>query len=127
MIRRPPRSTRTDTLFPYTTLFRSQPCTYCEVVRRRCPAPRGLWQLIAAAVTGSRATVSGGHRRRALLRGRHRLGFVEHDGHASHARRADQRGAVQALLFQIGRATCRGWGWYSVCNWLVWVTIKKTQ
>src|SRR3546814_11147864 len=25
MIRRPPRSTRTDTLFPYTTLFRSKP------------------------------------------------------------------------------------------------------
>src|SRR3546814_5638524 len=25
MIRRPPRSTRTDTLFPYTTLFRSVP------------------------------------------------------------------------------------------------------
>src|SRR3546814_11060580 len=25
MIRRPPRSTRTDTLFPYTTLFRSHP------------------------------------------------------------------------------------------------------
>src|SRR3546814_395672 len=30
MIRRPPRSTRTDTLFPYTTLFRS-----CE-----CPTPQ---------------------------------------------------------------------------------------
>src|SRR3546814_1100460 len=28
MIRRPPRSTRTDTLFPYTTLFRS----YCRFV-----------------------------------------------------------------------------------------------
>src|SRR3546814_2558285 len=28
MIRRPPRSTRTDTLFPYTTLFRSwSPCS----------------------------------------------------------------------------------------------------
>src|SRR3546814_5305169 len=26
MIRRPPRSTRTDTLFPYTTLFRSRIC-----------------------------------------------------------------------------------------------------
>src|SRR3546814_7314942 len=26
MIRRPPRSTRTDTLFPYTTLFRSPQC-----------------------------------------------------------------------------------------------------
>src|SRR3546814_13746167 len=29
MIRRPPRSTRTDTLFPYTTLFRS----YADVER----------------------------------------------------------------------------------------------
>src|SRR3546814_8361205 len=30
MIRRPPRSTRTDTLFPYTTLFRShQPAPAC--------------------------------------------------------------------------------------------------
>src|SRR3546814_6440609 len=28
MIRRPPRSTRTDTLFPYTTLFRSMPSKY---------------------------------------------------------------------------------------------------
>src|SRR3546814_10483177 len=27
MLRRPPRSTRTDTLFPYTTLFRS-PCEF---------------------------------------------------------------------------------------------------
>src|SRR3546814_8883799 len=27
MIRRPPRSTRTDTLFPYTTLFRSSSAT----------------------------------------------------------------------------------------------------
>src|SRR3546814_16598909 len=34
MILRPPRSTRTDTLFPYTTLFRSDR-------NRRCvPAPR---------------------------------------------------------------------------------------
>src|SRR3546814_2514305 len=28
MIRRPPRSTRTDTLFPYTTLFRSKTWLY---------------------------------------------------------------------------------------------------
>src|SRR3546814_10715076 len=28
MIRRPPRSTRTDTLFPYTTLFRSATASY---------------------------------------------------------------------------------------------------
>src|SRR3546814_2348083 len=31
MIRRPPRSTRTDTLFPYTTLFRS-PLTAVRVI-----------------------------------------------------------------------------------------------
>src|SRR3546814_13248501 len=29
MIRRPPRSTRTDTLFPYTTLFRSAASAAC--------------------------------------------------------------------------------------------------
>src|SRR3546814_17819725 len=33
MIRRPPRSTRTDTLFPYTTLFRSESaCTFAFVI-----------------------------------------------------------------------------------------------
>src|SRR3546814_7492290 len=32
MIRRPPRSTRTDTLFPYTTLFRSE-----QVIKRLIP------------------------------------------------------------------------------------------
>src|SRR3546814_7995222 len=35
MTRRPPRSTRTDTLFPYTTLFRSQPKSGTGAVRRR--------------------------------------------------------------------------------------------
>src|SRR3546814_3866532 len=30
MIRRPPRSTRTDTLFPYTTLFRSNTARIAE-------------------------------------------------------------------------------------------------
>src|SRR3546814_17201006 len=38
MIRRPPRSTRTDTLFPYTTLFRS-------------PATNGLPPVQAALVS----------------------------------------------------------------------------
>src|SRR3546814_9774652 len=35
MIRRPPRSTRTDTLFPYTTLFRSMLIVCDSRVRRR--------------------------------------------------------------------------------------------
>src|SRR3546814_2537163 len=34
MIRRPPRSTRTDTLFPYTTLFRSALATNPSCQRR---------------------------------------------------------------------------------------------
>src|SRR3546814_4240754 len=34
MIRRPPRSTRTDTLFPYTTLFRSVPDAAEQVVEQ---------------------------------------------------------------------------------------------
>src|SRR3546814_20185464 len=35
MIRRPPRSTRTDTLFPYTTLFRSRHGAYVAMSRHR--------------------------------------------------------------------------------------------
>src|SRR3546814_2914542 len=48
MIRRPPRSTRTDTLFPYTTLFRSR--RGC----RRTPAPRS--GLAGAAVPTTRGS-----------------------------------------------------------------------
>src|SRR3546814_5041968 len=41
MIRRPPRSTRTDTLFPYTTLFRSCACRSAGAQpRRRIPVRR---------------------------------------------------------------------------------------
>src|SRR3546814_15193018 len=61
MIRRPPRSTRTDTLFPYTTLFRSlrfepqrRPLRVLVIVQRLpfaqrarecggCPYPGGSW------------------------------------------------------------------------------------
>src|SRR3546814_14997182 len=38
MIRRPPRSTRTDTLFPYTTLFRS-----AEGSRYPAPIAETVW------------------------------------------------------------------------------------
>src|SRR3546814_1752707 len=38
MIRRPPRSTRTDTLFPYTTLFRSA-CTTAPTISRATSVP----------------------------------------------------------------------------------------
>src|SRR3546814_19080513 len=38
MIRRPPRSTRTDTLFPYTTLFRSDREQYAKRQRQHLRA-----------------------------------------------------------------------------------------
>src|SRR3546814_1403885 len=38
MIRRPPRSTRTDTLFPYTTRFRSTLSLVGDAARRARPA-----------------------------------------------------------------------------------------
>src|SRR3546814_12740430 len=41
MIRRPPRSTRTDTLFPYTTLFRSHAGDAGEGLAPRQPARPG--------------------------------------------------------------------------------------
>src|SRR3546814_10011952 len=44
MLRRPPRSTRTDTLFPYTTLFRS--------VAARCGAPSWGGRLLRAVRAG---------------------------------------------------------------------------
>src|SRR3546814_17417243 len=61
MIRRPPRSTRTDTLFPCTTLFRSdQSRAFIERARARFPAcefhqqgweqlPDGLFDVILLA------------------------------------------------------------------------------
>src|SRR3546814_6967390 len=49
MIRRPPRSTRTDTLFPYTTLFRS--CT--NGVRSRPEDRRFLRAAVEARSTSS--------------------------------------------------------------------------
>src|SRR3546814_10961593 len=39
MIRRPPRSTRTDTLFPYTTLFRSEAAGNISPMRRTYSSP----------------------------------------------------------------------------------------
>src|SRR3546814_4139186 len=63
MIRRPPRSTSTDTLFPYTTLFRSplrgpQAGAGTRAARRQCAAggrDRGGAWLRAAGQRGGRS------------------------------------------------------------------------
>src|SRR3546814_8744950 len=51
MIRRPPRSTRTDTLFPYTTLFRS---VLAEEICARVPS----CQMVRLVSSGTEATMS---------------------------------------------------------------------
>src|SRR3546814_10968744 len=58
MIRRPPRSTRTDTLFPYTTLFRSLlPSLWTNQGTDRLRESRGDPAVVAPGETGkSRAS-----------------------------------------------------------------------
>src|SRR3546814_12175045 len=109
MIRRPPRSTRTDTLFPYTTLFRS--------TLQRLDL---LAVLVAVALSGDRRAVV--LRRMDDLPAVHgtvlRAGFVPQLGALPGARIAV--GAVYVLLNrgavgtgdriareEIGRASCR--------------------
>src|SRR3546814_9013972 len=86
MRRRPPRSTRTDTLFPYTTLFRSQPDQNRELLERLALHAVGRWTP-AASVSGSDGLwldltgtthLFGGEERfcRRLLRFLDRLGFT---------------------------------------------------
>src|SRR3546814_3426426 len=64
MLRRPPRSTRTDTLFPYTTLFRSS-------------LMKNDWGFAAPQSPRCvRADQAAGGRRAALVSGRERLGVA---------------------------------------------------
>src|SRR3546814_1107762 len=58
MKRRPPRSTRTDTIFPYTTLFRSQP-QGDRVDRTRRQRPRHDPAQAAARNAGGQPAVHG--------------------------------------------------------------------
>src|SRR3546814_6104191 len=52
MIRRPPRSTRTDTLFPYTTLFRS----FRATVERKAVIGSSSHENCPASIRGDRET-----------------------------------------------------------------------
>src|SRR3546814_3406595 len=59
MIRRPPSSTLTDTLFPYTTLFRSEVPLSALLENRWAPAPPGrLLRRTAPARTPARSPQS---------------------------------------------------------------------
>src|SRR3546814_13437876 len=56
MIRRPPRSTRTDTLFPYTTLFRSRE-NFRQLIMLRWLAVSGQLATILIVTLGMGVTL----------------------------------------------------------------------
>src|SRR3546814_7457707 len=66
MIRRPPRSTRTDTLFPYTTLFRSPARREGQDRRRNSETSSAVRDQARKLLRGDRcsypARISGGFR-----------------------------------------------------------------
>src|SRR3546814_5237750 len=76
MIRRPPRSTRTDTLFPYTTLFRS---AWQRRAERSPPVP--LWERLQPRALDS-----------SPCEGRGRLGG------GSHGRSEEHTSELQSLM-----------------------------
>src|SRR3546814_13626575 len=84
MVRRPPSSTRTDTLFPYTTLFRS----LCQrvAVLGQLPA-RDLWQQCLDAGLGELVLA-------ALARHAMGLGEGEQIGHVGSCRRRGDGGVL---------------------------------
>src|SRR3546814_14139182 len=94
MIRRPPRSTRTDTLFPYTTLFRSDIARDADAedmvhhIAAQCPA--GVEMAFAAARDA---------RIHQYLRRGHGGGAEEDEARGDHLRLPGLR--------EIGRASCR--------------------
>src|SRR3546814_5111314 len=64
MIRRPPRSTRTDTLFPYTTLFRSKHGGANEVafeIQKRYDSPDDAEADIRRRVENKEVVIGFGH------------------------------------------------------------------
>src|SRR3546814_3898509 len=76
MIRRPPRSTRTDTLFPYTTLFRS--------------APVGAWRRMAGGDEPCRRPV--------LARSRRHAASLPASPHARDRRSEEHTSELQSLM-----------------------------
>src|SRR3546814_17084198 len=114
MILRPPRSTRTDTLFPYTTLFRSNSLAVNDIVVERLSlagkARVDADQIIipvawrAARIRGL-DTVAGGT-----------LVQVRLDGGTAHA---------AGRTLKVGRGSCRGGGGSQYGSWWSQLHEKK--
>src|SRR3546814_18468103 len=117
MIRRPPRSTRTDTLFPYTTLFRSN--------RGSVPVVLDQGEEGACTGFGLAAVVN------FLLHNHGGLTKSERDRYAR-----KEHGASPRMLYEMAkrydewtgehyegssvRGAMKGWSRHGVCTWAEW-------
>src|SRR3546814_19944763 len=110
MIRRPPRSTRTDTLFPYTTLFRSHRLDAARDRHRQVGVDAGHVTECAVDLHMADGGAVGG--RNALQR----ADLVDHQPLDVAGRPRDRPAAappqvveagMRAARHEIGRATCR--------------------
>src|SRR3546814_17171271 len=101
MIRRPPRSTRTDTLFPYTTLFRS-------TGDRVPPVPGQLYRRARRGAAGGRAPArrpaGGGGRLRAADQPRRRPPADRKRADLRHGDRAEEHTSELQSLMRISYA-----------------------
>src|SRR3546814_2610708 len=96
MIRRPPRSTRTDTLFPYTTLFRS----FDLVTGQRPNTGRlGISDAYWNSFEGSAARTFGAH---ALALGLSYAGYS--DDNRTHTTRSEEHTSELQSLMRISYA-----------------------
>src|SRR3546814_16017333 len=121
-IRRPPRSTRTDTLFPYTTLFRSPP----RPERARGDVPRVVGVPPALPhPPGLRVPPAAGPRRALRARrGRPRVARV--------AERNTQNPVTSMLLLEASGGSIAGWEkavafWNEHFRALEWDTDRRHQ
>src|SRR3546814_9065217 len=100
MIRRPPRSTRTDTLFPYTTLFRSTSRLGSKgrgIARRACHRRQRRRSGRGGGVRRARRSGGAGDRRRRARGGRHRGGRTRL-ARAAAARSEEHTSELQSLM-----------------------------
>src|SRR3546814_14984386 len=107
MIRRPPRSTRTDTLFPYTTLFRSLRPRRLEIARNQ---RADLLRLRVISVVIARRQHIGADHDPAL-------DLVAEPGGARRCvpfLKVRALGQIAQAVTQIGRASWRERGWQYV-------------
>src|SRR3546814_7550886 len=109
MIRRPPRSTRTDTLFPYTTLFRSR----CRIRPASVPPARGQGrrgERFHSVPSAVRRRVGRSPRRRRGLRSSHRADWSPLRLRANRAPPLAPRPWLRPRRIRAPRAARRRWG-----------------